>query len=305
MFESFLPDRISKALSHLNRKGLREIRIRVKQPVIVDYGSNFYLGEDGITDQKEYALMCSFSEMQDLIFKACEHSIYAYNEELKLLYITLSGGERIGVCGELVCDGGVVKTIKNFSSINIRISHQIPNCSLKALPFLFDDNGIYNTLIIAPPGMGKTTFLRDLCYQLSSKKIVKNLLLLDERGELAPKRDDEIIFNVGENTDVLSFCTKEFGIINGIRVLTPTAIAMDEIGTASDAMAIEYAIGSGVKIVATAHAQNLKELFKKPHLQSLLSKKVFERFVVLSNKHGVGTLEGVFSAEQVNLMQRG
>lgn len=67
MFEEFLPHRIAKALNHLNKKGIQEIRIRVKQPVIINYGTMFYLGENGITDQKEYALSCSFDEMQDII----------------------------------------------------------------------------------------------------------------------------------------------------------------------------------------------------------------------------------------------
>ncbi len=304
MFEQFLPTRIHKALNGLNKKGLQEIRIRVKQPVIVRFGTNFYLGENGITDKKEYALMCSYDEMQDIIFKACECSVYAYNEQLKQLFITLKDGQRIGVCGETVFEDGHIKTIKNFSSINIRLLHQVPNCSSKALPFLFDENGVKNTLIVAPPGAGKTTFLRDVCYQLSSKHIVSNLLILDERGEIAQKFDDETIFNVGENTDVLSYSTKEFGILNGIRVFTPTAIAMDELASPLDVSALDYAIGSGVKIIATAHAQNLKELFRKPHFKRLLEDKVFDRFVVLSNKNGVGTLEGVFDDKQTNLLLR-
>ena len=305
MFEEFLPDRLSRSLGYLNKKGLKEIRIRVKMPIIVDYGSNFFLGESGIVDQKEYALSCSFEEMQDIIFKACECSVYAYNEELKLLYITLKEGQRVGVCGEVVCENGIIKTIKNFSSISIRIAHQVPNCSLKALSYLFDENGVFNTLIVAPPGAGKTTFLRDFCYQISSKNIVKNLLILDERGEIAPKNDGEIIFNVGHNTDVLTYSTKKFGLENGIRVFCPTCVAMDEIAKEDDALALMYAIGSGVKIIATAHAENISKLFDKPFLKNLLSQNVFERIVVLSNKNGTGTLEGIYDKSRKNIFLRG
>ena len=304
MFDNFLPTRVAKALSELNKKGLQEIRIRVKQPIIISFGTNFYLGEDGITDKKSEALMCSFNEMQEIIYKACESSIYAYNEQLKELFITLNSGQRIGVCGEAIIENGVIKTIKNFSSINIRLFHQVPNCSLKALPFLFDDYGIFNTLIIAPPGAGKTTFLRDFCYQISNKHIVKNLLLIDERGEISPRNGDEILFNVGENTDVLSHTSKLFGLSNGIRVFSPTAIAMDELANPCDIEALDYAIGSGVKIIATAHAKDMKELFKKPYFQKIIKDKIFERFVVLSNKNGVGTVEGVFCDEQTNLLLR-
>ncbi len=306
MFEEFLPIRVAKALNLLNRKGLREIRIRVKQPVMVDYGTVFYLSENGLCDQKEYALICSYEEMQEIIFKACECSIYAYAEELKMLFVSLKNGQRMGVCGEVVYDeNGNVKTVKNFSSIAIRIAHQIPNCSLKALTYLSDENGFVSTLILSSPGCGKTTFLRDLCYQLSNKNMVKNLLLIDERGEIASNNQGEVFFNVGEKTDILSFTTKSFGIENGIRVFAPNVIAMDELARSEDVDALNFAIGSGVKIIATAHAQNIKDFSKKPLFKKMFESKVFDRFVVLSNRDGVGTLEGIYNANMGCLYKKG
>ena len=303
MLEEILPDRISHALNQLNIKGLREIRIRVKMPIMIDYGTSFYLGENGIVDSSEYALSCSFEEMQDIVFKACECSVYAHNEELKLGFVTLTNGQRIGICGEVVTENNAIKTIKNFSSINIRIPHQIANCSLKALPFIYDDNGVFNTLIIAPPGAGKTTFLRDLCFQISSKNIEKNILLIDERNEIANLINGKPSFFVG-NVDIYSYSTKKFGLENGIRTLCPSVILMDELGKVEDIEALNYAIGSGVKIIATSHATNLDDLFKKPYLKNLLEQRVFKRFVVLSNKNGTGTLEGVFNADKICVSQR-
>ncbi len=302
MFANILPERINRGLNCLHHKGLREIRIRVDQPVVVDFGSLFFLGENGIVDDQQQALVCNFKELADIVFKACEFSIYAHNEELKLGYVTLAGGERVGICGELVFENGTVRTLKNFSSINIRIPHQIPNCSLKALSYLYDEKGAFNTLIIAPPGAGKTTFLRDLCAQFSNKFIAKNLLVIDERGEIASCRNGRAQMNVGMTTDILTHCSKAFGLENGIRTLAPEVIFMDELARPADIEALDYAIGAGVKVVATAHASNLSEFLKRPYFKNIIKAGVFQRIVELSNRSGAGTLEGVYNENQISLM---
>ncbi len=299
MFDDFLPERVSRALDFLSKKGLREIRIRVKMPIVVDFGALYYLGENGIVGDKEEALKCSFQEVQDIVFKACECSVYAHNEELKLGYISLPDGMRVGVCGEVVCENGEILTLKNFSSIAIRIPHQVPNCSLKALSYLYDESGILNTLVISPPGAGKTTFLRDLCYQFSSKNLVKNLLIIDERGEIAALKNGEPQLCVGNFCDVYANASKQFGLENGIRTLTPDVIVMDELAKPDDIKALNYAIGSGVKIVASTHASSIEDFLEKPIFSDIISKKVFKRVVVLSTKDGAGTLEGVFNENQI------
>lgn len=301
MFNDILPQRVSHALDLLHQKGLREIRIRVGQPIIIDFGSLFYLSENGLTDQKERALVCSFTEMQDIVFKCCECSIYAHNDELKTGFVTLSGGQRVGICGEIVVDNGKIKTFKNFSSISIRIAHQIKNCSLNALPFLYDENGVFNTLIIAPPNCGKTTFLRDLCCQISNKFIAKNVLLVDERGELASCQNGQAQMDVGIATDIYTNSTKKFALENGIRTLAPEVIIMDELATIDDIEALNFAIGSGVKVLATAHSSSIEEFRRKPNFQRLIDLKIFTRIVLLSGRKGSGTLEGVFN-ENFNLV---
>jgi len=299
MFNEILPERINRALDCLHQKGLREIRIRVGFPVIVDFGATFFLGETGLVDDPAKALSCEYQELQDAVFKACECSIYAHNEELKLGYVTLSGGQRVGICGELVFEDNHIKTLKNFSSINIRIPHQIKNCSLNGLPYLYGDGGFYNTLVLSPPGAGKTTFIRDLCCQLSNKFIAKNILVIDERGEIAICQNGKPQMEVGVTTDIYTHCTKAFGLENGIRTLTPEVIVMDELAKPSDIEALNYAIGAGVKILATAHASGIQEFLKRPYFKSLISEKVFERVVVLSTRNGAGTLEGIYNENQV------
>ncbi|MBQ8761978.1 MAG: stage III sporulation protein AA, partial [Clostridia bacterium] len=210
-------------------------------------------------------------------------------------YITLKNGARIGLCGELVIENNIVKTIKNFSSLNIRIPHQVKNCSLDALMFLYDDKSVLNTLIVSPPGGGKTTFIRDLCYQFSTKFLATNILVLDERGEIGCCLDGVPQMDLGGNVDILTNCSKSFGLECGIRTMNPEVIFLDEIANEIDAYSLNYAVGSGVKIVATAHSNNLESLYKKPYLKHLFNEKVFDRIVILSSRNGAGTLEYIYN----------
>ncbi len=294
MLKNILPMRFNRSLDFLKVDKLSEIRLRVGQPTVLNYGGRYYLGENGLADNEQNSLKVASQELNDIIFRACECSVYAHNEELRQGYITLNNGVRIGICGEVVIENNEVKTIKNFSSVNIRIPHEIKNCSLNALPFLYDESGVYNTLVIAPPGAGKTTFIRDLTANLSDKFIAKNILVVDERNELGAVLNGKAGLYLGKFADVFSGANKQFGIINGIRTMTPEVIVLDELITAQDFEAIRYTMGCGVKVIATTHSKDLFDLAHKPFFKDLLKENAFERFVVLSNRRGAGTLEGVW-----------
>ena len=294
MLSKVLPPRFSHALDFLDVNKLNEIRLRVGYPTIIYYGGRYYLGENGLADAEGDALTVTAQELNDLVFRACECSVYAHNEELKQGFITLSSGVRLGICGEIVLDNDKIKTIKNFSSINIRIPHAVKNCSLNALPFLHDSDGVKNTLVIAPPGAGKTTFIRDLATHLSDKFITRNLLIVDERNEISASVDGRASLYVGKYTDIYAGSPKQFGIINGVRTMSPDAIILDELATKEDIEAVNYVAGSGVKIIATAHSKDIYDLQNKPSFANILSCKLFDRFVVLSCRKGVGTIEGVW-----------
>lgn len=304
MLKSILPARFIRSLDFLKVDKLNEIRLRANSPTIVYYGGRYFLGESGLADSSKDALKVTIQELNDIVFRACECSVYAHNEELKQGFVTLQNGIRIGICGEIVMDNGNIKTIKNFSSLNIRIPFQVKDCSLKALPYLHNENGIFNTLVIAPPGAGKTTFIRDLSAQLSDKFIAKNLLIVDERNEIGAVFDGKKSLYIGNYSDIYSSCTKEFGIINGIRTMSPDVIILDELANKNDIDALFNAIGCGVKVVATTHSKDYYELQTKPFFREILKMCVFERFVVLSNIQGVGTLESIWDKDSTCLYCR-
>lgn len=288
MLSSILPKDIWMIISELDLNKLTEIRIRSNQPLIIYYGNPYYMAKTGLTETSQNAIYATPQMLKDIVFSACQHSIYAHNEELKQGYVTLDNGVRLGICGEIVWDNDKITTIKNFTSINIRIPHTIPNCSLNVIPYLYDTK-LYNTLIISPPGAGKTTFLNDLSRQISVLSLAQNILIVDERKEISRELQEV------ENIDVYTNCNKKFGLINGIRTMSPDVILLDEIITKEDIQALDYAISSGVTIFATTHCSSIFDLERKPIFRSINELQVFERIVLLSKRLGPGTIEGVYN----------
>lgn len=303
ILSKILPTHIfSATIEKINYQQLNELRLRVEKPIVVYLGGQaYFLSENGITNNIGSAIICKKEDIDNIVFRASECSIYAVNEQIKKGYLTISGGIRIGLSGSAVCDNLEVKTIKNFNSLVIRIPHKVKNCSLTAFKYILEDNCLYNTLIISPPGAGKTTFLRDFVSQLSQRNICFNVLVLDERGELAAINEE------GENildsnfTDVLSFISKSDGFLLGIRALNPNLIICDEIGADEDIKAIEYACSCGVSVISSIHAGSIAELKQKSNFSTLLSKKLFDRFILLSSREGPGTYEGIFDANFTRL----
>ncbi len=271
-------------------RDITEIRMRVNQKIIIVVKNRkFYLKND----IGEYVI--STSEMiENFLRRASDNSMYAFNESIINGYLTINGGIRIGVAGYVVHENGNVSTIKEFQSINIRIPHIIKNCSVPAYDFLAD-NDIKNTLIISPPGAGKTTFLRDFVYQLGEHNIAKNILIVDERNEICSVSDSEPNINLGGFCDIYTNCTKNFAFTNGIRSMRPDIIVTDEIDLNRDLEAIVEAMNSGVKVVATIHATDIKQLKRKKGFDYILDNQLFERFVVLSDAEGPGTLAFIYN----------
>ena len=292
MVSKCLPIVIGQAISKLNYSKLKEIRFRVGYPIVVDYGGVYYLGSNGITDDISKSIMCEKSMIDYVVTNACENSIYAYNDEIKQGYITYIGGIRIGLAGTCVGDNEEIKTMKNLSSINIRLPHEVKNCSLNVIEFITQPQ-IFNTLILSPPGAGKTTMLRDIAFQISQRNC-KNVLIVDERNEIANVVNGIPQYKLGIFCDIITNCSKQFGLENGIRSLRPDVVLTDEIANAKDIEAIRYAQGCGVKVISTTHCDNLNNLQTKKDFFEIIDKKIFERYVVLSTRNGVGTIEGIF-----------
>lgn len=295
--KQILPQHIYDAITlNVNLERLFEIRMRVGAFLVVCENSIFkkvLVPKQNSLDMEP--LIVTEEDIKFVLLEACEHSLYSYTNQIKQGFITTQTGIRIGLCGEIVENGrGEVQTIKNISSLVIRIPHEIKNCSLtvQSLMFNLNSNSIENTLIIAPPGAGKTTFLRDISRGISKSLPNLNVLICDERGEIASVCNGKPRLDVG-NADVLSYASKEYVFREGVRALRPDVLICDEIASDADCFACEKLASSGVKLIASVHAKNQFDLFNKPAFNTLLSKRIFTRYVVLSNRNGAGTYEAV------------
>ena len=290
MIKQLLPEKIFTYLNNVNFNNVNEVRLRLNTPILFNVkGENYFLTTSGLSLNSENAIYTKQSMIDFVLQKASNNSLYTINDQLINGYVSY-GAVRIGVCGELVMVNGKIKTIKNINALNIRIPHFIKNCSLPIYKLLVTDQ-VKNTLIVSPPGAGKTTFIRDLAYQISNKEKTVNILIADERCEITGILDSEILTNV----DVYKNCTKEYAFTCGIRSMKPNVIITDEIDINKDINIIEEAMCSGVKVIATIHANNLLDLKNKKAFNDILNKQLFERFVVLSAENGYGTIEGVYN----------
>jgi len=261
MLEKILPENIYNILAErISFKSLNEIRFRADKPIVVILdGQRYFLGNSGITANIKEAISSSKVMIEDIIFRASECSIYSVNEQIKKGFIVTQGGIRLGIGGDFIEENGVIKTMTNFNSLNLRFPHEVKNCSLPVFNFLLQNETIQNTLVLSPPGAGKTTFLRDFVCQLSQRNYAYNVLVLDERGEL----DLGTPQSLGNFSDKISFARKKIGFENGIRALSPNLIVTDELGSKEDLDAVLYASNCGVNILASAHCDSIENFIKK------------------------------------------
>ena len=282
---NFLPPQIKNALKNVPIEKVYELRLRTSFPVILNYSNiSTYLNDDGISMFKDNAIICLDNDIEYIINTVTEHSLYAYNESIKRGYITTRSGIRIGLAGECVLVDGQVQTIKNFSSLNIRIPHQILGCAEKVFTHVLTYK-FNNTLIISPPACGKTTILKDLVRLINLSPLTNSILVIDERGEFSCVD--------GEKIDKIKYSDKLYAFTCGIRTLAPQIIITDELSDENDWHCVMLASRSGAKIIATCHGETLGDITSKPYFIN----GIFDKYIILENKIFKGIINHVYDKD--------
>ena len=290
-----------QALEHY--KELEEIRLRVGQPVILRlHNGEYFLQKNGALDKERADAYCiDDAQMHALLNRVCHDSVYAYEDELRQGFLTLEGGHRVGIAGQVVLnEDGSIRTVKHISAMNIRIAHEIKGVADGVMQHLYEKEQFCNTLILSPPGCGKTTLLRDIIRQISEGNTYHKGMtvgVVDERSEIAgcfmgvPQND------LGIRTDVLDGCPKVHGMMMLIRSMAPQVIAIDEIGGLEDVMAIRKVSACGCRLVATIHGYGMEDIKNKAFMKTLWEEKFFDRFLILEKKEGAPGIKVMINKE--------
>ena len=224
------------------------------------------------------------TDLSELLARASRYSVHSCREDLSRGFLPLEGGHRLGLCGTVARSEGRIIGYRALSSVCIRIAREIKGVSDNVFSDVFFDGKCKSTLIVAPPGAGKTTMLRDLVRCISSEGM--KVGVADERSELAALCRGKVQFDLGPCADVIEGMDKADAAMRLIRTMSPRVIAMDEITEGRDLRAVLMAAHCGVSILATAHGIDAEDLLKKPLFRELFEQCVFEQLIIMSSAYG-------------------
>lgn len=293
----FMPKRLKSILLMNNGKEIQEIRLRIGRPLCVTVmGKEYFVNENGEkTSYGNPSVIICQNDIDETFRAVVEYSVHSFSKELKNGYVTIEGGHRVGICGTAVCGKDGVETIKNISAMNFRIAREFLGSADKISEKIFS-RGLFGTLIIGPPSSAKTTVLRDLCRQLGNRVC---LSVIDERSEIAAAYHGIPQNDVGMFTDVFDSYPKKEGIITALKVMSPKIIAVDELGSEEDCLAVEQCMNCGVKILATAHAGSIEEIKARKHIWNLCKERIFEKIVLLGSDDKLGKILEVYEVKDI------
>ena len=264
---TLLPDKLASGLAELRRT--EELRLRVGQrPTALIAGREIPFSEKKLTGE----------EIGRVVEIATGASLHSAAASLKNGFLPYRG-LRIGICGEAAVADGSLLGFQTIRSLAVRIPQPCPSACAEAALKCMED-GAQSTLIIAPPGVGKTSLLRCLI-RCASKRGLR-VGVIDERCELSGCHGGECACDLGPCSDVMIGLDKHTAAMLLLRAMNPEILAMDEITHRRDLETVKNAAGCGVLLFATAHARSLEDMRTRPLYRELLDQGIFTRLVYIS-----------------------
>lgn len=271
---------LARSLDKEERASAEEVRLRTGEvPTVLIDGQEKEIGREKVTH----------SDIRGLIELATQASAHSAGEAMKSGFFTANSGYRIGLGGSVSVSNGEIIGFREISSVSLRISREMRGCADEIMKKIIKIGKLQSTILISPPGCGKTTLLRDIIRTVSNGCLERGIsphrvALCDERGEVAAMYSGVMQMDVGRHTDVIDSCPKAPGVMMALRALNPQVIALDEITAPKDVEAMEMAANCGVTLLATAHAENVSDLKKRALYKRLLEAEIFRSAVVIERR---------------------
>lgn len=296
----YLPLRIKDViykLSDTQKNSLKEIRLRSDKPIVLvtQKGCSF-IAESGKPSYiiSDSLLKITHSELTETVKKICEYSVYSHQEDINRSFITVSGGHRVGICGNAVIENGKIISVRDICSLNFRIAGEVRGSADSIISELFYSK-LSNIIISGPPMSGKTTVLRDLVRQISDGNAGEyyKCALIDERLEIAGTNPLRSRCNVGNNTDIFSSYPKKYAIEAAVRSFSPNMVFCDEVVSREESEEILNAVMSGVHFAVTVHCNSIDDLYRRTPSKILIESGLFDAVVLLSTGENVGKVRKI------------
>ena len=283
---------------------IQEIRLRNEKPVVIvnNSGSCFLTDKGKLTGiYSENCIKAGSQEVADTLNRACNFSVHSYQQNFNNGFITINGGHRIGVAGTGIFFDNGGFNVKEIGFLNIRIARQIFGVSEKFCKSIMN-NSIKSILVAGPPSSGKTTFLRDFAYNISSGLNGKYIrtVVIDERGEFSAPYSGIMQNDLGLNTDVLINYKKSTGVEIAVRSFSPEYIIFDEITSDEDLNAVKGGINSGVRFAVSVHCGDENDLKKRRTVNELLKTDEFSYVILLSGTPEPCTVKKIIKTEIID-----
>jgi stage III sporulation protein AA len=269
---AYIPHTIAAAVTNaaaLHGRMIDEIRLyRNAQTAVVIAGKNITL-----------PIVCDGQMMDETVCRLCGESLYAHADTIRNGYIFTPAGFRVGVSGRAICDCESVERVTDITSLCIRVPYRFPGCA-DDLFCLATEGGVPHSMLIwSPPGVGKTTALRELAYKLAASHVPYRTAVIDSRYEL-----------VWENSvaymDIFRGYPRARGMEIAVRTMNPQFVLCDEIANVMDAEAVLQCAASGAAVIASAHGASVEDLQRQSAIRCLLDNGVFQFLIGLSRLDG-------------------